>query len=295
MSTRYNIVKLAYSKGRASKYTIVPESWMVIRHSTDKRAVIVLPAEDASIEDYVKKNERPAADWKRHLCDVLTATDTFDDAVIAVLQYETDDLLTKDDEGDTHQDSETTEENSSSIELPILEAYSENSAAKYIYPKPPPGFDENDTRWTLRHRQPGPELVELVENTKVFVEEKKLQEFTEIAGTSKFLTQTLMDLIFKREALSFCTYSQKKYRLDSPALNALLDYVKRIASINGWGKIDIVDFNDWVGQKIKNTKRNLPASNNIAPRNSVELMNRRMQARWDNIEDGITLYKPNNS
>ncbi|KAG6465233.1 hypothetical protein O3G_MSEX015016 [Manduca sexta] len=119
----------------------------------------------------------------------------------------------------------------------------------------PPEFDENDTRWTLRHRQPGPGLKELIENSEVHVEVDKLNRYTGMATSSEYLTKVLMTIIFTDEALSYCNmFAQKKNKLDNNAVNVLFEFVKGFASRKGLPAVDLVTFNDWVRSKLRSMK-----------------------------------------
>ncbi|KAG6465582.1 hypothetical protein O3G_MSEX015246 [Manduca sexta] len=94
-------------------------------------------------------------------------------------------------------------------------------------------------RWTLRHPQRGPGLVELIKDSKVYVAKRELEHYTSSAETSKDLVRTLLTLIFTDEALSSCTLRLKKNKLDSNAVKALLDYMKSIARRKGWDSDEV--------------------------------------------------------
>ncbi|XP_030038252.2 uncharacterized protein LOC115453678 [Manduca sexta] len=88
MATKYHVVTFVNSKSEnETKYAFVPESWVKVHRLTDNTAVIVYPSEDSSIEERVRKNEIPAADWKRHLCEIVSSTNDVNEAVLSTLRY----------------------------------------------------------------------------------------------------------------------------------------------------------------------------------------------------------------
>ncbi|XP_037303066.1 uncharacterized protein LOC115451562 isoform X6 [Manduca sexta] len=107
------------------------------------------------------------------------------------------------------------------------------------------------TRLTLRHTQPGPGLVELVENTDVYVVKDQLQIYTKAAPNSRALIRTLLTLVFTDFALSSCVLTRKTNKLDCGALDALFSYVNNVVRRNGWVLVDDEYFDECVRQKLR--------------------------------------------
>ncbi|XP_037301565.1 uncharacterized protein LOC115454092 isoform X2 [Manduca sexta] len=115
--------------------------------------------------------------------------------------------------------------------------------------------DQEGTRWTLRHPRPGPGLVELCDNSKVYVNGDQLRRYTAAAATSRNLVRTLLSLVFTEEALSICTLTRKKSQLDMEAVYAMFKYVGNVGSQRKWGDVDIQYLNECVRQKLQEIRR----------------------------------------
>ncbi|KAG6438778.1 hypothetical protein O3G_MSEX000216 [Manduca sexta] len=115
--------------------------------------------------------------------------------------------------------------------------------------------DHEGTRWTLRHPRPGPGLVELCDNSKVYVNGDQLRRYTAAAATSRNLVRTLLSLVFTEEALSICTLTRKKSQLDMEAIYAMFKYVGNVGSQRKWGDVDIQYLNECVRQKLQEIRR----------------------------------------
>lgn len=51
----------------------------------------------------------------------------------------------------------------------------------------PPEYDKNDSKWTLKYREPAPKLVELLKHSDVYVNADKLAECKKESGDSSKL------------------------------------------------------------------------------------------------------------
>ncbi|XP_030038834.2 homeobox protein 2 [Manduca sexta] len=84
----YHVVMFANSKSEnETKYAFVSELWVIVHRPKNNMAVIVYPSEDSSIEERVRNNEIPAADWKRHLCEIVLSTYDVNEAVLSTMRY----------------------------------------------------------------------------------------------------------------------------------------------------------------------------------------------------------------
>lgn len=124
----------------------------------------------------------------------------------------------------------------------------------------PPEYDPNDSRWTLKHREKKSGVVELLPNSRVYIDAIQLSNIKITSKDSKTLARTLLLEIFTENALSICSLTGKKANafdlegtsvrpgLDEHARTVLLDYVKKHSAEQNWVEFD--------SQLISNTIRN---------------------------------------
>ncbi|AAV98030.1 hypothetical protein ORF3302 [Cotesia plutellae polydnavirus] len=110
----------------------------------------------------------------------------------------------------------------------------------------PPDYNPNNSKWTLRHRYPGPELIELLRYSGVYVNALKLKYCNELATDCRSLTRMLMVEVFSNSALKVCSLTGARptfYRgpktevrpgLDQDARDILVKYVEMYGKLKGW-------------------------------------------------------------
>lgn len=76
--------------------------------------------------------------------------------------------------------------------------------------------DRNDSRWTLKYRDPAEELVQLIEHSSVYLNADKLAECKRLSSDSVTLARILLPKIFTKSALS--VYSVNGDDTDSPMM-----------------------------------------------------------------------------
>ena len=112
---------------------------------------------------------------------------------------------------------------------------------------PPPEYDENDSRWTLKHRELAPGLVELIPHSRVYIDAAKLRDCKRIAKDCKSLTGLLYFQIFTKTALAVCSLTNNKTYvsknvvrpgLDKDARRAILTFVEGYRREKGWIRQD---------------------------------------------------------
>ncbi|KAG8040275.1 hypothetical protein G9C98_000846 [Cotesia typhae] len=124
----------------------------------------------------------------------------------------------------------------------------------------PPEYDPNNSRWTLKHRKKEKGVVELIPNSRVYIDAIQLSNIKITSKDSKILARSLLLGIFTENALSICSLTGKKANafnlegtsvrpgLDEHARTVLLEYVKKHAAEQNWVEFD--------SQLILNTIRN---------------------------------------
>lgn len=116
-------------------------------------------------------------------------------------------------------------------------------ARKFTFP---PEYDPNDSRWTLKHRNKKKGLVELVPDSRVYVDAIQLGNCKIISKDSKTLARALLLEIFRKSALSVCSLTGKRANafdfegtcvrpgLDEHSIIILLSYVEKHALEQKW-------------------------------------------------------------
>ena len=111
---------------------------------------------------------------------------------------------------------------------------------------PPPEYDAIDSRWTLKHRELAPGLVELVPKSRVYINENKLKYCLLFARDGPTLARMLFLEIFTETAMSLCAITgginrnydaeKKIFRpsLDRNATNVILNFVRKIGREKHW-------------------------------------------------------------
>ncbi|XP_037301724.1 uncharacterized protein LOC115454456 isoform X1 [Manduca sexta] len=338
---KYIVVKFLDKKD-GDNFAFVPESWVEADRPTDNTIVIYYPTEDKiAIENRVKNNEQPRADWNQYLCELLHTTNRYGDAKIDTMKknLEAKEKPAAKNEGvkgekrrctlssnsapkqskrptinNAHTSAQSiTEPQCGTIVNPsphvvgpmvnffipigdfvcnlqvptqlldLANEYTKPGSACNTAKKEGPNIalkqqtkideyvgktvkmnesnmmssdpDHEGTRWTLRHPRPGPGLVELCDNSKVYVNGDQLRRYTAAAATSRNLVRTLLSLVFTEEALSICTLTRKKSQLDMEAIYAMFKYVGNVGSQRKWGDVDIQYLNECVRQKLQEIRR----------------------------------------
>ncbi|KAJ8712063.1 hypothetical protein PYW07_004905 [Mythimna separata] len=82
-------------------------------------------------------------------------------------------------------------------------------------------YDTNDSRWTLKHPQPGPGLVELMKHSGVYVDAYKLAECKRWSVNSTTLMSMLLHEVFTMCALTACAEDDDKKRCNISKLDSL--------------------------------------------------------------------------
>uniref|UniRef100_A0A2H1WFG1 SFRICE_014234 n=1 Tax=Spodoptera frugiperda TaxID=7108 RepID=A0A2H1WFG1_SPOFR len=104
----------------------------------------------------------------------------------------------------------------------------------------PPEYDRNDSRWTLKYKNYAPELTELVDNSRVYVNSKNLAAVVNKSQNPKQLARNLLEEVFSKNALYVCKLPQPTIvvsdtpELDSGAINAILDFVQKHTTRVNW-------------------------------------------------------------
>ncbi|AAW29983.1 hypothetical protein [Bracoviriform demolitoris] len=153
----------------------------------------------------------------------------------------------RDEECNDHSDNETDE----------VPKKKRSQKRKFVLP---PEYDENDSRWTLKHRQMAPGLVELMPHTNVYINAIKLSNCKRLSKDCKSLARLLLVEIFTKSALTICSLTGSRARaydvegatirpgLDETARTVLLTYVEEYGREKGWITLDT--------QSIQNSIRN---------------------------------------
>lgn len=114
----------------------------------------------------------------------------------------------------------------------------------------PPDYDENNSRWTLKHHERAPGLVELIEHTGIYINAVKLINCKRLAKDAKTLARLLLVEIFTESALSTCSLTGARAKafdtngtnirpgLDEDARTVLLTYVDEYAQEKKWPNTD---------------------------------------------------------
>lgn len=114
----------------------------------------------------------------------------------------------------------------------------------------PNEYDPNNSRWTLKYRKKKKGLVELLPNSRIYIDAIKLNNCKRIAKDSKTLARMLLVEIFSKTALSTCSLTGKKANaydtdgtcirpgLDEHARIVLLTYVEQYAIEQKWVKLE---------------------------------------------------------
>nr|AGO14427.1 BEN domain protein [Cotesia sesamiae Mombasa bracovirus] len=98
----------------------------------------------------------------------------------------------------------------------------------------------NDIRWTLKHHEWAPGLVELFPNTGVYIKDSELNFCLRRSIRCTQLTRLLTKHIFTESALNKCRYVKKKQRgynslqLDSGAVTAIINFVQTYGYRHNW-------------------------------------------------------------
>lgn len=129
----------------------------------------------------------------------------------------------------------------------------------------PPDYDPNDTRWTLRHRKPGPKIVELIPKNNIYVNKNRLGYSCAVAKNCNELTIMLLQIIFSASALSVCSLTGERVigkhgsnirpGLDEHALGILLIFIKKHGVSKGWQVPDTLTFVNIIQSKLKAIRR----------------------------------------
>lgn len=109
----------------------------------------------------------------------------------------------------------------------------------------PPDYDPNDSRWTLRYRNPGPTLTEPILNSSIYVKYLNLFHILASAEDCKSLARLLMVEVFSDNALKVCSLTGARcpsFTRDSPvrpgldenARNTMITYIKKCGRRKGW-------------------------------------------------------------
>lgn len=127
----------------------------------------------------------------------------------------------------------------------------------------PPEYDQNNSRWTLKHQKKKKGLVELLPHSRVYVDAIKLGNCKRMSKESKTLARSLLLEIFSKKALSICSLTGKKANafdldgtsvrpgLDEHARTVLLNYVEKHAIEKNWVKFDTVLISNTLRNKIQ--------------------------------------------
>lgn len=110
----------------------------------------------------------------------------------------------------------------------------------------PAEYDENDSKWTLKNREPGLGLVELMDDSGVYVKALELKNCKRLSKDCKSLARMLLIEIFNRSALGTCSWTGARAKafdqdgtnvrpgLDEHARTVLMNYVAEHAKKEGW-------------------------------------------------------------
>lgn len=140
------------------------------------------------------------------------------------------------------QNTEVANQSQSSSTDEHTEAMNQN-----IFSNPQPLLQERvsheDTKWTLRYPKPGPETIELLPNTSVYVSIEGLQMCQSRCFKTSHLARGLLEEVFTDKALKTCSLTGRGQRnhklgLDSKARETLIEYVSLCSSKMGWQKAD---------------------------------------------------------
>lgn len=131
----------------------------------------------------------------------------------------------------------------------------------------PPEYDENDSRWTLKHRTPAPGLVELMPHTGVYVKEVKLNKCKKLANDCNDLARVLSLAIFRTSALRTCSLTGARAKaydlfgenirpgLDENARKVILEFVKQYGSSKGWKTSNTKSILNSIRNKMRDMRR----------------------------------------
>uniref|UniRef100_A0A2A4K9J5 BEN domain-containing protein n=1 Tax=Heliothis virescens TaxID=7102 RepID=A0A2A4K9J5_HELVI len=120
-----------------------------------------------------------------------------------------------------------------------------------------------NTKWTLKHPEPGPGLVELVPHTGVYVNEEVLIESRETFQDATKFARALLEDIFTQEALHVCSFTgsfpkrgkkcnlQGRPGLDVNARETLISYAKEYGTEKNMRYADVVSITNSIKNKLQ--------------------------------------------
>ncbi|KAJ8714836.1 hypothetical protein PYW08_004817 [Mythimna loreyi] len=103
-------------------------------------------------------------------------------------------------------------------------------------------YDKNDLRWTLKYHEPAPGLVELIEQTRVYVNADKLSDCKTLSKDMTTFIPMLLHEVFVMCALTKC-YGGRRHcyyidpdsiALDKHAVATVVKFVEEYAQQKGW-------------------------------------------------------------
>lgn len=194
------------------------------------------------------------------LSETAKKVSTLADLVISyAASIKTSSLRTEDVSTAQAQEEEEEEEEDTSDEC-------ENPRKRPLFTfKLPPEYDENDTRWTLKHREPSEDLIEIMTDSEVYVEKRELNACLTIAQNAMQLTRYLLLAIFNESALKTCSitgckafgHKIKKTRpaLDKVAKDAMLHFIETYGDRMGWPRVPKVSLNACIRNKLTDIRK----------------------------------------
>ncbi|XP_059049603.1 uncharacterized protein LOC131844680 [Achroia grisella] len=130
----------------------------------------------------------------------------------------------------------------------------------------PPEYDENDSKWTIRHRNKKKGLVELMPHSGVYINAMKLNNSKRHSNDTRSFARKLLPEIFTENALRTCSLTGKKAcvfdpdgihvrpGLDNHARMVLLDYVQKYSRKRNWIILDRQLLHTCLRNKIHNIR-----------------------------------------
>ncbi|XP_061727443.1 uncharacterized protein LOC133532689 [Cydia pomonella] len=144
----------------------------------------------------------------------------------------------------------------------ISTAPSKNHKRRYTFVLPPE-YDPNDSRWTLKHRKNGPGLIELIPQSRIYVNEKRFKKVIESSNDCRALARLLLTEVFSKNALSVCSMTGGQARafkplendvrpgLDKHARLVLLAFIEEYGNKRKWNTADTMGIISSIRTKIQ--------------------------------------------
>ncbi|XP_061714670.1 uncharacterized protein LOC133523207 [Cydia pomonella] len=202
------------------KYVCIPDSWIRWRDTKSKDLIIAYPDSDIKVvRDMVKNNDKYLESWKLYKACRKYGTDSYECAM-RILKTKTDASPAIEDELNNIYEQfaklqlrvEQLEEKQDANEISEDDSFYETAQADQSNFNLPPDFDENDPKWTLKHREYREGLVPLKPSAKikVYVDGNALDRWKRTSSDCNELARHLLEEVFTSSALKVCSWTGRR-------------------------------------------------------------------------------------